>query len=96
MMNTAVFTMQNGTPCLIYDGLIPHVREVEFCRDDHLLTLVWTDPGTGKDGRIKMEYPLSDHILVNLLKLGIAAIGRMSAERTVEDLHIAPVVFTDA
>jgi hypothetical protein len=96
MMNTAAFTMQNGTPCLIYDGVIPHVREVEFCHDDHLLTLVWTDPGTGQEGRTRMDYPLSEHIVVNLIKLGIAAIGRMSAERRVEDLHITPVVFRAA
>lgn len=96
MMNSAAFILQNGTPCLVYDGAIPRVREVEFCHDDHLLTLIWTNPNTGGDERMKMEYPLAEHILANLLKLGIAAIGRLGADRRVEDLHITPVVFTAA
>lgn len=95
MMNAAAFIMPNGTPCLVYDGAVPRVREVEFCRDDHLLTFIWTDPATGEDERMKMEYPLSEHILSSLIKFGIAAIGRMNAERRIEDLHITPVVFTD-
>jgi hypothetical protein len=91
-MNTAAFMMQNGTPCLIYDEPIPHVREIEFCHDDHLLTLIFGVEGSAGEGRIRMDYPLSEHIVSNLLKMGIAAIGRMNADRKIEDLHITPVV----
>ncbi|HEX2874729.1 MAG TPA: hypothetical protein VHP33_25940 [Polyangiaceae bacterium] len=92
----ALFRMSNGTPCLIYDGAIPHVHTVEFCRDDHLLTLVWTDPGSAEDCRLQMEYPVSEECFLALEQFGIVAVGHLKAERSVDDLHIAPVVFTAA
>jgi hypothetical protein len=90
MKNAAAFLMPNGTPCFIHDGDFDQVREVRFCRDDHLVSLVWSG------GVERMEYPLSEHILQNLLRLGIAAVGRMGADRRVQDLHVMPVVCIDA
>ena len=95
MMNTAVLILRDGTPCIVYDGEIPHVRNIEFSKADFLVTLVWIDPKTKQEGRLKMEYPLSQRMLDAFEKYGIIGIGRINAEKKMEDLHMIPVVFTD-
>jgi hypothetical protein len=87
------FMMQTGVVCLIYDGHIPHVHKLEFCEADHLISLIWTD-SSGNEGRLKMEFPLSSALEESLVNFTVAAIGRMTGPRKVEDLHLVPVEFT--
>lgn len=96
MMNTGVLILRDGTPCIVYDGDIPHVRNVEFNYDDFLVTLVWVDPKTSQEGRLTLEYPLSEGMLAAFKKYEIIGIGRITADKKMEDLHMIPVVFTNA
>jgi hypothetical protein len=63
-INTGVLILADGTPCIVYDQLILHVRNVEVGSDDYRVTLI--------------------------------GIGRITPEKTMEDLHMIPVVFRDA
>jgi hypothetical protein len=92
-MNTGVLILRDGTPCIVYDGDIPHVRNIEFDYSDYLVTLVWVDPKTGQEGRMKLEYPLSENMLSAFKKYEIIGIGRITADKKMEDLHMIPVVF---
>lgn len=93
MMNTGVLILRDGTPCIVYDGDIPHVRNIEFNYDDYLVTLVWVDPETNEEGRLQLEYPLSENMLAAFKKFEIIGIGRITEDKQMEDLHMIPVVF---
>jgi hypothetical protein len=92
-VNTGILILRDGTPCIIYDGDVPHVRNVEFDYDGYLITLVWVSPETGEEGRLELEYPLSDNMLAGISKYEIIGIGRITPEKKLEDLHMIPVVF---
>lgn len=94
-MNTGVLILQDGTPCIVYDEEIPHVRNIEFSYEDYLVTLVWVDPTTGQEGRFQLEYPLSESMLAAFKKYEIIGIGRLTPTKEMMDLHMIPVVFTD-
>ncbi|MFZ5893155.1 MAG: hypothetical protein ACOY0T_19000 [Myxococcota bacterium] len=95
-MNTGVLVLSDGTPCIIHDGDIPSVRNIEVGSDDYRVTLVWVDGQAGADQRMKLPTPLSDEMVARFRKFEIIGIGRITPERKMEDLHMIPVVFRDA
>lgn len=95
-MNSGIFILSNGTPCIVYDGEIPHVHQVEFHEDGRQLALIWRNPATGGDERLKLAHPVSDAISQTLHRENIVAVARIVVPAKVEGLHVVPIVFVDA
>ena len=73
-MNAGIVILQDGTPCIAYDGVLPFaIRHVEFSREDYQVTLVYDTPERDLAREApdirgwKLGFPL-DHRFVALLK----------------------------
>jgi len=94
-MNAGIVLLQDGTPCIAYDEKLPYpIKEVEFSREDFLITLVYdVPPGTPPQGR-KFEFPL-DHPFVKVLEeRGLVAVALMNAKDLTE-IKVYSVFFTN-
>lgn len=93
----------NGCNCAVsrqcfelLDALRTHVHQVEFHEDGRQLALIWRNPATGGDERLKLAYPVSDAISQTLHRENIVAVARIVVPAKVEGLHVVPIVFVDA
>ena len=89
-MNSGIVILRDGTPCLVYDADLPHVRYAEYCPKDHLISLVWLDPETQEKAYKQLEYPVPDDLYRLLDDRRFMAVGQVRGKELF-DLHMIPI-----
>ena len=94
-MNAGIVSLQDGTPCIVYDEVLPHpISHVEFHYEDHCITLVYDIPNAQEKSGRKFEFPL-DRPFMNLLRQrGNVAVASVKGKQLI-DVKIYPVIFTE-
>jgi hypothetical protein len=93
-MNTAVLLLADGTPCIVYDDELPHVVGIEIGIDKRI-ALDCVDFRTRHVSRVALDHPLSSDMLSSFEKFEHIGIGRLTGEKTMEDLHMVRASFED-
>ncbi len=92
-MNAGIVSLEDGTPCIVYDEKLPHsVSHVSFNEDGYQITLVYSDSGVAEAKGYTFEFPLDPPFAEVLRARGDVALAFMK-DRQLVDINIYPVVF---
>lgn len=93
-MGIGVLVLQDGTPCVVHDEPLPNIASIEYDKNVHMITLVWTDEKTKKVQKRKLEHALDPRIGAVLERVQIAAIGHLTHDGKkdrIETIKFIPV-----
>jgi len=96
-MNAGIVSLQDGTPCIVYDEALPYLIDyVEFNEENHQITLVYIlPPGVkGKQG-MEFPYPLDSDFLEVLRDRGDVAVAFVK-NKQLSDITLFSVKFVGA
>ncbi len=92
-MNAGIVSLEDGTPCIVYDEQLPYaISHVAFNDDGYQITLVYADADpSGPEGHT-FEYPLDPPFVELLGERGNVAVAFMQNQQVI-DINIYPVKF---
>jgi len=92
-MNAGIVSLQDGTPCIVYDEKLPHpIKHVEFNEENHQLTLVYAlPPSAGRQG-YEFDFPLDPDFTALLRERGDVAVA-CAEKKKIQDVTVFPVKF---
>jgi hypothetical protein len=84
-MNAGIIILKDGSPCIVYDGVLPYpVKWVEFSMANHQLTLVYDHPQAIRQQGKKFDFPLDARFVSFLKQNKAVAVARIEGQELVD------------